>query len=131
MSETMVMQNLVGELRAKGSITAADVLALRREVWADGIIKPEMVANLEVPRDFIAEALVVPQEALVRTEDGFIAFVVTERDGHEVAEVRPVEIGASQRNTTVVTSGLEEGDQLVVVGQGQVADGDRVNVVGR
>lgn len=94
-----------------------------------GIIKPEMVANVAVSRRELEEAVVVPQDALVRVENGYVAFVVAQRDGATVAEVRPVTLGASQGNLVVVEDGLEPGDRLIVVGHKSVADGDRVNVV--
>jgi membrane fusion protein, multidrug efflux system len=93
-------------------------------------IKPEMVANVEVVKRSLRQAIVVPQEALVRVENGFVAFVVEERDGRSVARVRRVVLGASQRNQVVVESGLSAGEQLIIVGQQQVADGDRVAVIG-
>ena len=39
--------------------------------------------------------------------------------------------GPAQRNTVVVEEGLMAGDEIVVVGQQQVAAGDRVRVVSR
>jgi RND family efflux transporter MFP subunit len=94
-----------------------------------GFIKPEMVANVSVVRRTFNEAIVVPQEALVRTEDGYVVFVV-ESDGEgEVVRVRKVEVGPGQSNQAMIPSGLEAGDRLVVVGQQSVAAGDRVNVV--
>ena len=95
-----------------------------------GVIKPEMVSNIAVTRRALDSALVVPQDALVRVEVGYVVFVVTERDGATVAEVRPVQVGPSQRNLVVVEAGVQPGDRLIVVGQKSVADGDRVNVVG-
>jgi membrane fusion protein, multidrug efflux system len=92
-------------------------------------IKPEMVANVEVVKRSLRQAIVVPQEALVRVERGFVAFVVEQQDGRAVARVRRVTVGSSQRNQVVVESGLAAGEQLIVVGQQQVADGDRVAVV--
>lgn len=96
----------------------------------EGTIKPEMVANIGLVRGTRDDAIVVPEEALVRVEDGFVAFVVTGPDSEPVVEARPVERGPAQRNQVVVTEGLATGDRLVVVGQQQVADGDRVRVVG-
>lgn len=93
------------------------------------VIKPEMVANLEIARRDMAEAVVIPQNALVRVEEGFVAFVVGEEAGNPVAQVRRVRLGATQRNLAVVEEGLEPGDRLIVVGQNQVANGDRVQVV--
>lgn len=92
-------------------------------------VKPEMVANVALVRRVVEDALVVPQEALVRIEDGFQVFVVEERHGEDVAVARPVSVGPSQRNRAVVESGLEAGDRLIVVGQHQVATGDRVRIV--
>lgn len=95
-----------------------------------GIVKPAMVSNIAVTRERLDAAVVVPQDALVRVENGFVVFVVAERDGATVAEVRPVEVGPGQQNLVVVEKGLQPGDRLIVVGQKMVADGDRVSVVG-
>ncbi len=97
----------------------------------EGSIKPEMVANMSLARQEVEEAIVVPQDALVRVESGYVAFVVVERDGLEVAEVRDVVLGPTRRNLVVVDQGLREGERLIVVGQKSVADGDRVNLVAR
>ncbi len=94
-----------------------------------GGIKPEMVANVGVVRRTLKEAVVVPQEALVRVEEGYVAFVVEELDGEERAVSRPVELGPAQQNRVVIRSGLEPGESLIVVGQQSVASRDRVQVV--
>jgi membrane fusion protein, multidrug efflux system len=93
-------------------------------------IKPEMVANIEIVRRILDDAVVIPQDALVRVEDGFVAFVVEEDErGRAVARSRSLVLGPAQRNLVVVREGLEAGDRLVVVGQSQVANRDRVRVV--
>jgi RND family efflux transporter MFP subunit len=92
-------------------------------------IKPEMVANVQVVLREREDAIVIPQEAVVRVEEGFVAFVVTDRDGESMAEVRSVRLGPAQRNQLVVEEGLAAGDRLIVLGQNQVADGDHVRVV--
>jgi len=95
-----------------------------------GVVKPSMVSNVSVTRKSLDAAVVVPQDALVRVEDGYVVFVVAEKDAHTVAEVRPVVLGPNQRDLVVVEQGVQPGDRLIVVGQKQVAHGDRVNVVG-
>jgi len=95
-----------------------------------GVIKPEMIANVDLVRQVIPEAMVVPREALVRVEDGFEVFVVVDGADGPRAEARPVKVGASQSDEVVVLEGVAAGDRLIVVGQKLVADGDRVNVVG-
>lgn len=92
-------------------------------------IKPEMIAQVSVVRRELEDVIVVPQEALVRVEDGFVAFVVVDSSGVGTVEARPVETGASQQNQVVITDGLAAGERLVVVGQQSVAAGDRVRIV--
>ena len=96
----------------------------------DGRIKPQMVADLALTRRSVENALVVPQDALVRVEDGYVAFVAVERGGYQVAEVRRIVLGPTRRNLVVAESGLEPGERLIVVGQKAVEDGDRINIVG-
>ena len=96
----------------------------------DGLIKPQMVANLGLVRQTVEGAIVIPQEALVRVEDGYVAFVVEGEGSDAVVLSRGVELGSSQRNEVVIETGLTAGEQLIVVGQQQVTAGDRVNVVG-
>ena len=90
---------------------------------------PEMVSNILVERSSLAEAVVIPQDALVRVEQGYVVFVAEESAAGPVASVRPVVLGARQNDEVVVESGLNAGDRLIVVGQKSVADGDRINVV--
>jgi len=95
-----------------------------------GLIKPQMVANMAVTRRAVDDAIVLPQDALVRVENGYVAFVAVERDGVQVAEVRQVELGPTRRNLVVAESGILPGERVIVVGQREVEDGDRINVVG-
>ncbi len=96
----------------------------------DELVKPEMVANISLARAVLDSAIVVPQDALVRVEGGYVAFVTGRDDRGQVAKARKLVLGPSQRNEVVVTSGIQPGDSLIVVGQKSVADGDRINVVG-
>lgn len=97
---------------------------------AEETIKPEMIANVSLVRRQREDAIVIPQEALVRVENGYVVFVVEGTGPEATARVRQVERGPSQSNEVVVESGLTTGERLVVVGQHQVEDGDRVRVTG-
>ena len=94
-----------------------------------GRIKPGMVAEVSVTQGEMADAIVVPRQALVSMEDGQVVFVAEEAGGETVAAARRVEVAASQGNDVVIGSGLAPGDRLVVVGQQGLTDGDRVRVV--
>jgi membrane fusion protein, multidrug efflux system len=97
-----------------------------------GALKPGMIATVRVARGAIDSALVIPQEAVIRTESGYVAFVAVENGAGETrAEARAVTLGATQANQVVVTSGLSAGDRIVVVGQGKIAAGDRLQIVER
>ncbi len=95
-----------------------------------GLIKPQMVANIDMVRRTLEDVIVVPQEALIRVEDGYVVFVVENEGGVELVQSKVVELGPAQEDQVVVLSGLMEGERLVVVGQQTVATGDRVSVVG-
>ena len=88
-----------------------------------------MVADVSVVRAELADAVVVPRQALVSMEEGHVVFVVEGAGEETTAAARPVRVSASQGNDVVVESGLGEGDRLVVAGQQGLTGGDRVRVV--
>ena len=94
-----------------------------------GRIKPGMVAEVTVTQGELADAIVIPRQALVSMEGGQVVYVVEQAGGETVAAVRGVEVTASQGNDVIIGSGLAPGDRLVVVGQQGLTDGDRVRVV--
>jgi RND family efflux transporter MFP subunit len=94
-----------------------------------GVLKPHMVANVQVPRARLENVIVVPQEAVIRTEDGYQVFVAAESSGRLIAEARPVRLGPSYENRVVVDSGLAVGDALITLGHRQVERGSRIRVV--
>jgi membrane fusion protein (multidrug efflux system) len=91
-------------------------------------IKPGMVANVQIARRTIQDALAVPRHAVLRQESGYVVFVARQTDGGWQAESRAVTLGASRDNYVVVTDGLEAGERVVTVGQQQVAEGDMLRV---
>jgi RND family efflux transporter MFP subunit len=93
------------------------------------LIKPRMVANVQVERERLQDVVVVPQEVVLRTEGGYQVFVVANRNGHLVAQARAVELGPSFANRTVIATGLEVGDRLITVGGRLVDDGSFVRIV--
>ena len=95
----------------------------------DLLIKPQMVAAVELPTRALSDVLVVPQDALLRVEDGYQILVVKEVDGELEAVARRAELGPSAANAVVIESGLEAGDRVIVRGQQQVDAGDRVRLI--
>ena len=70
------------------------------------------------------DALQVPTSALFRYNGGQAVFRVSD----DIATRQPVETGPSNGLTTVVTSGLEQGDQVVRHPGRELSDGDRIRV---
>lgn len=73
------------------------------------------------------DALVIPEEALIATREGYMVFVVNDEDR---AERRSVEIGLRNPGMVEVTDGLERGDRVVRTGHMRVADGAPLSIAG-
>ena len=93
-------------------------------------IKPGMVANVQIARQALDSALVVPRSAVLRREDGYILYVARETAKGWRAEARPVVPGATRSEQVVIEQGLEPGERVVVVGQQRVAHGDALRFMG-
>ncbi len=91
-------------------------------------IKPGMVANVQIARRTIEGALAVPRHAVMRRENGYVAYVARETADGPTAAARPVTLGVTRGDYVVVTDGLEPGARVVTVGQQQIAEGDRLRV---
>ncbi len=96
----------------------------------DRTIKPQMVANVEVATQRLEDVIVVPQDAVLRTEFGYQVFIAAEGENGLVAESRAVRLGPSFEDEVVIEEGLEAGDELIVVGHQLVDPGNRLRVVG-
>ncbi len=94
-----------------------------------GIMKPQMVANVQLERLNLTDVIVVPQEVVLRTELGYQVFVAEDRDGTTFAVARAVELGPGYGDRVVVEGGLEIGERLITAGAQLVDDGSRVGIV--
>ena len=61
-----------------------------------------------------SQALTIPSSAVQRGPNGLFAWVVT---AGGTAEMRPLRVGPTSGDQTVVVSGLAEGDRVVTGGQ--------------
>lgn len=95
----------------------------------EGTLKPEMVADVSIERRSVDAAIVVPQSALVRDDLGTGVYLVEIIDGSLVANRHDVVTGPRFGGKTVIESGVNEGDQVVVVGQSTLTNGNLVEVV--
>lgn len=92
-------------------------------------LKPEMVAELQIQRRTIENTLVLPRTAIVRDEYGPNVFVARSENGNSVAEFVPVETGAMTGALVEIIDGLVPGDEVVVSGQRNLNQGDRLEIL--
>ncbi len=89
-------------------------VTLRAEVPnPQGELLPGLYVRAELEQAEIPEAIMLPQQAVTRTQAGDIVTVVAP-DGS--LSQRPVRIGGSRGSNWVVLSGLKAGDQVMVDG---------------
>jgi RND family efflux transporter MFP subunit len=89
-------------------------------------LRPGQFARAEIQAG-AAEALVVPQEAVVFREGRAVVFLVPQ--GTDRALLRPVSTGQRREGLVEITQGLQPGDPVVVQGAGFLTEGDRVRIV--
>lgn len=93
---------------------------------ADRKLLPGMIAQVEVTAEGAGRRVVLPSDVLVTRLGGNGVFVA--RDG--VAVWRPLEIESVVRDQVIVSAGLAEGDEVVVVGHRELQEGDPL-LIGR
>ncbi len=105
---------------------ASGTVKVTLEVDARGKLRPGMFARVFLRTDTRPAALVIPKSALSLESIGDTVYVAA--DG--VAQRREVELGFKEGDFVEVTSGLAEGDTVVVVGQDGLSDGTPIQLLG-
>ena len=77
------------------------------------LLKPEMLANADVPIGARKPQLLVPADALQEIGDQDVVFV---RSAPDRFVIRPVQAGATSDGKTPILQGLQPGEQVVVSG---------------
>lgn len=91
----------------------------------DHSIRPGMIVRVELITKRIPDALMVPLFSLIKRETGMIVFV--ENEG--VIAIRPVKLGSFQKEFVEIVEGLQPNEHVVVIGQQDVVDGQKVYVM--
>jgi membrane fusion protein (multidrug efflux system) len=86
----------------------------------DEKLLPGMIASVVLDAQFEGKGLVINQDWLVTGIDQNGVFL----NENGVAKWRPVQLGPVLRDQVLVTKGLKAGDQLVITGHRELADGD-------
>jgi multidrug efflux system membrane fusion protein len=124
-----------GEVIARGKLdlldnqidTATGTLRLKATFPNnDQTLWPGQFLNARVLVQTLTKALVIPAEAVQPGLNGPFAYVVKP---DSTAEARTLTIGATVNGLTVITAGLQPGDQVVRDGQNKLQPGARVDPV--
>jgi multidrug efflux system membrane fusion protein len=89
------------------------------QLWPGDFVNARV--SLEVRHD----ALTIPSAAIQRGPDGIFTWVVGNGD---VVQVRPITSGPTTGDRTMITSGLAEGERVVVNGQYKLRQNSKVTV---
>ncbi len=103
-----------GTIRFKAQFTNNDL-----SLW------PNQFVNIRLFLNVRKDALVIPSAAVQKGAQENFVYVVKSDD---TAEYRPVQVDFSQGNDSVIRSGLQAGEQIVVDGQDKLQNGTRVAV---
>ncbi len=88
-------------------------------------IKPGMFGRISVVYDVHENALQIPRSAIIEEAGSKSVFVI--EDGKAVRKL--VTTGYGNRGMVEITSGLADGEQVVMVGQGSLKQDTRVTVI--
>jgi multidrug efflux system membrane fusion protein len=86
---------------------------------------PSQFVNVKMLIDTRRNAIAIPAAAVQRGPDGTFVYVV--KEDHTV-EMRPVTTGITQKETTLIAKGVNEGDVVVTDGVDKLHDGSQVVV---
>lgn len=101
----------------------ADTSAVRAKARfpnPQGHLLPGQFVSVRVGGASLVDAILIPQEALVRTEQGQSVYVL---DAANRATLVPVSIGPAFGGHFLVEKGLEDGQRIVVQGQDKIRSG--------
>ena len=87
-------------------------------------LRPGLLGRARIEKQAHADVLAIPRDAILSTSDGPTVYVA---EG-ERARRRKVSLGADQGSLVEVRSGLDPGDELIVRGHRDLADGTPVKI---
>jgi len=88
-------------------------------------LKPGFFAEVSIQTGSNPNALVIPESALFSQEGRYFVFAVQDRITHR----KEVETGHRFDGKVEILKGIQKGEQVVTVGQGQLSDGLKVRII--
>ncbi|MFZ6044901.1 MdtA/MuxA family multidrug efflux RND transporter periplasmic adaptor subunit [Pseudomonas sp. CR3202] len=92
----------------------------------DETLFPNQFVNIRLRAELLPQAVLIPSAAVQFGSQGTFAYVL---DGEKKVKVRKLETGPDDGERTVVRSGLQAGERVVLEGTDRLRDGSEVEVV--
>jgi len=98
------------------------------EVKLNGVkdVKPNMVAKLSIVDYVNPKALVVPSNAIQRTESETFVMIAKQENNKTIAEKRTVTLGKANQDLTEILNGISENETIIVNGFQELTTGQIV-----
>jgi len=87
---------------------------------------PGQFARVRILGPELIDAIMVPQRAILQTQQGTVVIVVNEKN---IAEYRPVKFSYNVGELRLMDEGLEEGDRIIIEGLNKVRPGSPVTIM--
>jgi RND family efflux transporter MFP subunit len=91
---------------------------------AEGVLKPGLFAKVVLYTGAARDTIVVPITSLLYEADRVRVYVVNGEQAHE----KPVKLGNKYGELVEILDGVAEGEQVVIAGQQNLADGAKVRI---
>ena len=89
-----------------------------------GTLNSGVFGYIEIPNKESRQVLAVPMSAVSGSEDNYSVFTTENGTAHKVS----VEIGTISDDMVEITSGLQEGDTIIISNLNSLQDGDKITV---
>jgi membrane fusion protein, multidrug efflux system len=92
---------------------------------ANKVLLPGMYVRVEAVQSHSAQAILIPQRAVMRSNNGAFVYVVNDQD---MVEVRSIVTGSMSENLWRITQGLNAGDKVIIDNAAMYQAGEKVMV---
>ncbi len=93
----------------------------------DSVLKPGLLMTIVLIKNE-RQALVIPEESLIKRGKNNFVFISEDIDGKTIATEKEIQIGARRSGEIEVTSGLTVGDKVINHGMLKLKDGAEIDV---
>lgn len=93
----------------------------------DYVLLPGMLVYAQLIQGVVNNAALLPQSAIMRTAKGDTTVYVV--DANNKVQVRPVTVQGTYQGQWIVTSGLKQGEQVVIIGGAKVKPDQQVKAM--